>query len=222
MQMLREWLGASPLRARVVPFVVFLLLGLTQGALGDGSRFWGYLFKTVVGAGLLWVIWPLVSEMRWRLSWEAVGAGILVFVIWVGLEGWYPKLGGEAKPWNPHLAFGEGTVWAWAFIAVRLLGSSLVVPPLEEVFFRSFVYRYVVKPEFHTVALGVWHGTAFLVTSALFAVEHREWLPGLLCGFIYQGLVCWRGRLGDAITAHAITNFLLGAWVMGKGAWQFW
>ena len=219
---LRDRLAASPLQARVVPFVVFLLLGLSQGALGDSSRFWGYLFKTVVGVWLLWLTWPLVVEMRWKLSWEAVVAGVAVLVIWVGLEGFYPKLGSEPKPWNPFASFADAPALAWFFVGMRIIGSTLVVPPLEEVFFRSFVYRYVIKADFHLIAVGTWHAVAFFVTSALFAIEHREWLPGLLCGFIYQGLVCWKGRLGDAMTAHAITNFLLGLWVVWKGAWQFW
>jgi CAAX prenyl protease-like protein len=160
--------------------------------------------------------------MRWKVSAEAVAAGVLVFGIWVGLDGWYPKIPGKSEPWNPLAAFPDVPVLAWGFVVLRIVGSSLVVPPLEEVFYRSFVYRYVVTPDFQRIPVGAWHTVAFLVTSGLFAVEHREWLAGLLCGFIYQGLVCWRGRLGDAMTAHAITNALLGIWVVWKGAWQFW
>jgi CAAX prenyl protease-like protein len=62
----------------------------------------------------------------------------------------------------------------------------------------------------------------FVVTSLVFGLEHHEWLAGILCGFAYQGLVIWKGRLGDAVTAHGITNFLLGVWVLWRGAWQFW
>jgi membrane protease YdiL (CAAX protease family) len=56
----------------------------------------------------------------------------------------------------------------------------------------------------------------------MFGFGHHEWLAGILCGFAYQGLVCWKKRLGDAMTAHAITNFLLGVYVVWKGAWNFW
>ena len=108
------------------------------------------------------------------------------------------------------------------FIAVRVLGSSLVVPPLEEVFFRSFVYRYLFQPDFLSVPLGRFAWTPFLLTSILFGLEHNQWLAGILCGLAYQGLVCRKKRLGDAITAHAITNLLLGLWVVWRGAWNFW
>ena len=212
----------SPLLARVVPFAVFVALTALQGTFGDSSRYWFYLAKTLVGAGLLWAVWPVVTEMRWRLSWEAVGVGVAVFGLWVGLDAWYPKLGGAGKSWNPFETFSYESGLAWTFVVVRLLGSVLVVPPLEEVFYRSFVYRYLRKADFESVPLPAFHLLAFLVTSAVFGLTHREWLAGILCGFAYQGLVCWKGRLGDAMTAHAITNLLLGVWVVAKGAWQFW
>ena len=39
---------------------------------------------------------------------------------------------------------------------------------------------------------------------------------------IYQGVVLRTNRLGDAITAHAITNLLLGLWVVTQKQWHFW
>jgi len=96
------------------------------------------------------------------------------------------------------------------------------VPPIEESFYRSFVYRYVAKPDFVSVPLGTFSWTPLLVTSALFGLVHFEWLAGLLCGLTYQALVIRKQRLGDAMTAHAITNFLLGVWVVWRNAWHFW
>jgi len=212
----------SPAAARVVPFAIFLLFTACQGQFGEASRYWFYLAKTFVGAWMIWSIRPLIAEMRWAVSWEAIVVGVAVFVMWVGINDYYPKLGKAGPGWNPHEQFGTGSALAWLFIVGRMLGSTFVVPPLEEVFFRSFLYRYIVKVEFLSVPLGAFHWTAFLATSAIFGIEHHEWLAGILCGFAYQGLVCWKKRLGDAITAHAITNFLLSAWVIWKGAWGFW
>jgi hypothetical protein len=108
------------------------------------------------------------------------------------------------------------------FIATRFLGSVFVVPPLEEVFYRSFLYRYLAGREWLSLPLGRFVPGPFLMTAVVFGLAHFEWLPGILCAFIYQGLVCWKGRLGDAMTAHAITNGLLAGWVVWKGAWHFW
>lgn len=226
----------SPLLARVAPYVAFLVLTQVQGSFGEPGRYWIYLAKTLVGAWLVWEVRGVVAEMRWKFSWEAVVVGVGVFVMWVGIDPFYPgldaalfKLGlgqDPAKtpvvPWNPFAQFGAGTLAAWFFVVVRTVGSTLVVPPLEEVFFRSFLYRYLISPEFERVALDRWHKTSILLTSLFFAAVHQEWLAGILCGVAYQCLAIRKKRLGDAITAHAITNFLLAAWVVFRPDWKFW
>ncbi|MBI3852209.1 MAG: CAAX prenyl protease-related protein [Verrucomicrobia bacterium] len=245
MNLLQTKLATSPALARVLPFVVFLGLTFCQGPFGEASRYWFYLAKTVVGAWLIWSVWPLVEEMRWKISWEAGVVGVAVFALWVGLDGLYPSVAEIIQsyvcpilksigldflcpkptalhPWNPHVQFGQNTAFAWLFIVVRIVGSSLVVPPLEEVFYRSFLYRWIARPDFKSVPLGLFHWKPFLITALIFGFSHHEWLAGILCAFAYQGLVCWKNRLGDAMTAHAITNCLLGIWVVWKGAWNFW
>ena len=92
MSTLHNKLQASPLLARALPFVVFLVLTSAQGSFGPDSQFWVYLLKTLVGVWMIWTIWPLVGEMRWALSIEAVGGGLLVFLLWIGLDFPYPKL----------------------------------------------------------------------------------------------------------------------------------
>ena len=86
MSTLHNKLQASPLLARVLPFVVFLVLTSAQGSFGPDSQFWVYLLKTLVGVWMIWTIWPLVGEMRWALSIEAVVGGLLVFLLWIGLD----------------------------------------------------------------------------------------------------------------------------------------
>lgn len=213
----------SPLLIRVVPFVIFLVLTFLQGKLGETSKYWLYAAKTFLAVWLILWMRPHVPEMRWKFSWEGLVAGLAVFALWVGLDGLYPAFGSGGEGWNPHQAFGEGTALAWSLIAIRVLGSAWVVSPLEEVFYRSFLYRYIMKPDFQSVPLGQFEVRALLVTSVIFGVVHPgQWLAGILCGLAFQGLVIWRKRLGDAMFAHAITNLLLGIWVAWKGEWQFW
>jgi len=227
--------GITPVSARVAPFFIFCALTAGQGKLGHSSQYWVYLAKTVLGAWMLWSLRSNLPEMNWSFGWDAVAAGILVFVLWVGLEKHYPdanalmnKVQGKVLPqanpipWNPPRDFGDGSPTAWFFILVRIAGSSLVVPPLEEVFYRSFLYRYIIAADFLAVPLSRFMLRAFIFTALFFGFSHNEWLPGILCACVFQGLVCWKGRLGDAITAHAITNCLLGIWVVWKAAWNFW
>jgi len=216
---------ASPARARLLPYVIILGLTLVQDSLGGSLRYWIYLVKMLVG---LWCIWEMrhaAPEVRWAFSWEAVTVGVMVFVIWVGLDTYYPKfqfLVKAGSPWNPFKEFGEHSTMAWFFAAVRTFGSAWVVPPIEEAFYRSFLYRYLVRVNFITVPLGQLHWRSLILTSLIFGFSHYQWLAGILCGLAYQGLVIRKKRLGDAMTAHAITNFLLGIWVVCKGAWHFW
>jgi uncharacterized protein len=220
MQFLRQKFAASPEYARIVPFATFVALTFVQGKLGPPSAYWIYLVKTLVGAWLLWEARSFVTEMRWAFSWDAVVVGVGIAALWIGLDDLYPRLSEPGSSWNPvkdHGAMG----WIWN--GVRLIGSSIVVPPLEEIFYRSFLYRYFVRIEFLTMPLGQFHRLSFIVTSVIFGLMHPDrWLPGVICGLAYQGLCVRKNRLGDAMTAHGITNALLGVWVMWKRDWSFW
>lgn len=189
---------------------------------GEAGKYWIYVAKSLVGIWLVWAVRPVVPEIRWTISIEAVVVGVLVIVVWIGADEWYGKLSDIKSYWNPHAEFGQGSALAWFFIVSRIVFSSLVVPPIEEMFYRSFLYRYIIKPEFEKVSLQTRHWGAFIITSVLFGFVHREWLAGILCGAAYQWLVLRRGHLGDAMTAHAISNLLLGLWVAYEGAWKFW
>jgi uncharacterized protein len=212
----------SPILARVIPFAAFVALTSLQGFFGDEMQYLIYALKTAIGVWLLWLVRPYVKEMRWALSWESVAVGIGVFAAWVGLDGHYPMLTQRMGSFNPVRTFGAGSAAASIGIAVRLIGSSLVVPPMEEVFYRSFVYRFCIKADFLKIPLGHLNWSALLFSGLIFGISHNEWLPGILCAFAYQGLVCRKARLGDAMTAHAITNFLLGLWVITRNAYYFW
>lgn len=224
---LREYLGKSPEHARFMPFAIWV--GITALGIGGGDmKFWSYAIKVVVG---LWVVWEMrrfVPEIRWTCSWPAVGIGLLIFGLWVGLDPFYPKnhllmQDTVESIWNPFARFGDGSALAWTLIVIRIFGMTVLVPPIEEAFYRSLVYRYLIKYDFTKVALNHFDGLAMVLCAVLFGFMHFQWLPGILCGLAYQWLAIRRGHLGDAITAHAITNFLLGVYVVWQGgeAWKF-
>ncbi len=225
MGLLREKLAASAIHARVVPYVCIVVLTFIQDSAPGPARFWLYFLKMLFGLWCILEMRSLVPEMRWAVSWEAIVVGIAVFVIWVGLDPFYPKLSFLFKagdPWNPFHQLGTGAAMGWFFVAVRTVGSALVVPPIEESFYRSFLYRYFVRLNFTEMPLNRIHWLSFFVTSILFGLVHYQWLAGILCGLSYQWLVIRKNRLGDAMTAHAITNFLLGVYIPWSGAWHFW
>src|ERR1044071_1503123 len=223
MNLFRTQFRASPVHARVLPYVIILVLTLIQDCFAGPPRYWIYLLKMLVGAWCLCEVRALVPEMRWAFSWEAIIFGVLVCLIWVGLDPYYGKVQSLVKaPWNPFNNFGQNSTLGWLFAVVRIVGSALIVPPIEEVFYRSFLYRYLVRKEFTTLPMATVNFLSLLATAVIFGFSHYQWLAGVICGLAYQWLVIRKNRLGDAITAHAITNFLLGLWVVWKGAWHFW
>ena len=226
MNPLRELLRRSPDHARFFPFAIFLLITFAQVLFGPDAKYWFYSIKTLAGVWIIWETRKVVPEMRWTVSWEAIVVGVLIVVLWVGLDPYYPKNHIIMKPvhgdeWVPFERFGQGSVVAWVLIVIRAFGMTFIVPPIEEAFYRSFLYRKFIKDDFMAVPIGYFAGASFVAVSALFGLMHYEWLPGIISGMAYLGLVIRKKRLGDAMTAHAITNFLLIVWVVWKGDWKF-
>ena len=235
----RRWL-LIPEIPRILPFLLFVALGSLQGKFLDGSEYWIYAAKTLLVGGMLWALRGYLTEMKWAFSWEALAVGIGIAALWIGVDGLVPSLNelwergtslltGETPepskpepPWNPLEFFTGNSALAWCFIALRVLGRSLIVPPLEEVFYRSFFYRSIAGAKFNEVPIGMWHPTAFVVTSVVFGLAHPgQWLPAIICGAAYQLLVIRKRRLGDAMLAHATTNLIISVYAITTGQWQF-
>ena len=184
-----------------------------------------WLYGIRVGLVLIALIllWPRYRELTGASSVKgiewALGAvvGAVVFVLWVNLdfhplalppgEGFDPRSGGEL-----HLGL----------VAVRLAGAALIVPVMEELFWRSFILRWIQHPAFLSVHPGTLGLRALAVSSVLFAAEHRLWFAGLLAGLAYGWLYRRTGNLWVPILAHAVTNALLGVFVLNAGAWHLW
>ena len=110
----------------------------------------------------------------------------------------------------------------WPLALARLAGLALVVPVMEELFWRSFLLRWLASRDFMRVEprrVGV---KAFLITTALFALEHDRWLAGAIAGAAYNWLYMRSGNLWVPIAAHALTNLILGCWILATESWQYW
>ena len=215
--------GASLLRAAapyVLPFALFAVLTYLTGILGLHPAV-GYTVKTVLVAGcLLYFRDAYRSEIRLRIRPLDIAAGILVFLVWIGIEGLYPQLGSSAG-FDPYAVSG-GSVATTSSIAIRLIGAVLVVPVMEELFWRSFAMRFLIDSNFLAVALGRFTWFSFLLVALAFGLEHHRWLPGIIAGLVYGGLLCRSKNLFSPILAHGITNLLLGVYVLYTQQWYFW
>jgi CAAX protease family protein len=217
-------------RVRVLPFFAFMLLLMLRGAVpADGS--WGidprwiYGLSVLVVGGML-IVWRAEYGELFRQTWPdarqwlfAVGVGLLIFVLWIQLDAPWMVLGEATAEFRP--LSGDGAI-LWPLVGVRWIGATLMVPVMEELFWRSFLMRWIQRPDFETVdprGVGV---RAVVLSTFLFVLAHPLWLAAALAGLAYAWLYIRSGRLWVSIIAHAVTNGALGIWVVATGQWQFW
>ena len=125
----------------------------------------------------------------------------------------------DASAYVPLTA--AGTV-DWPLVALRLAGATLLVPLMEELFWRSFLMRWLQQPIFESVrpmAVGL---RAIVLSTFVFVLAHTLWLAAAIAGLAYALLYVRSGKLWTAVIAHALTNALLGVYVVATGSWQFW
>ena len=113
----------------------------------------------------------------------------MAIAIWIAIDPLYPglsRLTGGTAP----VPFDPGTLasipWRWTFIVFRVMGAVLVVPVMEELFWRGFLIRWLVRDDFKGVPIGTFTGYSFGVTVLLFGAEHEQWLAGIICGALYN------------------------------------
>ncbi|WP_422010736.1 CAAX prenyl protease-related protein [Roseateles sp.] len=214
--------------ARCVPFFVFMALlalrGYLPADLGLDAR-WIYGGQAVIVAALLACFWRSYGELaRQNLpdareaGWSVV-VGIVVFALWVNLDAPWMQLGEATASFVPLDAEGQPV---WTLIALRLTGAALVVPVMEELFWRSFLMRWVEHPGFERVDpqhVGI---KAIALSTFVFTLAHTLWLAAIVAGLAYALLYRWSGKLWTAVIAHAVTNAMLGVWVIWTGRWEFW
>ena len=243
---LHEFFYTRPHLPYLLPLMGFMLVVLPSalGTMGgiDWAKLWFnyhpwvYAGKTLVGLGLLIWFWPYFSRIRWGHTGLGIMAGLLGLVLWIGVEYAaqavsyhftgkirYPHLLGATWPelYNPLVQLSG---WGlWLFYVVRIAGPTLVVPFIEELFWRDFALRAAVNPQrFETVRIGTFSWVALGLTSLGFAIGHFQWPSGILYGILMALLVIRTKRLGPAIIAHGVTNLTLGIYVIVTQDWQFW
>lgn len=222
----------SPWFKRVLPFAVYILFILLKDIL---KPFWGEGTSSVFAIPVLYSVATVSIVLILAWFWNsydelqtpsfnilnlliALITGVIVFVLWINMD-WDYATTGVVDGFNPYLLPAN---LVNPFIAVRMFGTSLVVPIFEELFWRSFILRYIVNPDFTAVKLGTFSWSSFLISSLLFGLEHHLWLAGIMAGLLYSLLLYCTRNLFYCILAHGVTNFLLGLYILNTGNFQFW
>ena len=214
--------------ARSIPFAAFMVLLALRGYLPDSAQLdsrWLCGLSVLVVGGLLAWYWRGYGELaRQNLpnaseTLLSIAVGLIVFGLWINLDAPWMQLSEPSAGFLPLDLQGQPI---WPLIAVRWIGAALIVPVMEELFWRAFLMRWIESPSFETVdprRIGL---KAIALSTFVFMLAHTLWLAAILAGLAYAWLYRRTGKLWCAVIAHAVTNGVLGIWVVKTGQWQFW
>jgi len=184
-----------------------------------------YIVKAIIVTACLFVFRAPLADIRVdlsaRLMVPSVLIGLVVCAAWIGIDTYvpYPHLGTRTA-FDPTPLQASG--WWAPFLAVRLYGLVLMVPVMEEVFWRSFLLRYLTNPDFRTLPVGTFSASALMIMVAASALAHPEWLVAIVASLAYALWLRQTRSLFGAIVAHSVTNAALGAYVLVTGEWKYW
>jgi CAAX prenyl protease-like protein len=195
-----------------------------------------YTIKLALTIAAMIFVLPGYRQFPFRVSMLAIVTGVVGVILWI----WLCQLGlerrllsaigldgllnlGERPAYNPLEQLAATPVWAYTFLAIRFLGLALIVPIIEEFFLRGFIMRVVIRDEWWKVPFGEVNRAAIAAGTLVPMLMH----PGeLLAAAVWFSLVTWlmvRTRnIWDCVAAHAVTNLLLGIYVVTQHEWQLW
>lgn len=211
----------------VAPFAFFLifLAAAPKGMLGASVE--APLWVAVL-AVVCYLCWPRELSLRPTAPVASIGVGLLVFILWITPDLLVP--GYRSGPLFSNSIIGHlhsslkpadlSSTWVLFWRSVRAI---LIVPIVEELFWRAWLMRWLINPNFKSVPLGTYAAFSFWITAVLFASEHGPyWDVGLLTGIIYNYWMIRTKSVADCILMHAVTNGALSAYVIAAAQWQYW
>ncbi|MBE2204266.1 MAG: CAAX prenyl protease-related protein [Chthoniobacterales bacterium] len=222
----------SPMAPYVVPFALFLAgLALTEAVrqFGGGKsllfskpEFWVYPLQTLAcGAALVfyWKHYDFGRRVAWLTAW---GVGLLALGLWL-LPTLLPGVPARTEGFDPT-HFSESPMLYWLTVTARFARLVIIVPLIEEIFWRGFLMRYLIREDFLAIPLGAFSRVSFFGVAGLFMLVHSlpDWPAAFLTGILYNGLMVRTKSLGACVVAHAVTNLGLGIYIMLTRQWGFW
>ena len=200
------------------PFAAILAVALVTGAFTAGLD-WAYPLRVLAAGAVLWHYRERYGAPGWSLSPRALAIGAVTFVVWMAL---LPAAPAGSERWPTALA-GAPAPLAALWVAFRVIGHVVTVPLAEELAFRGYLLRRLVRPEFQSVPLAAAPWIAVVLSSVLFGLFHGQmWLGGTIAGLAFAVAMRHRGALGDAVQAHATVNALIAVYVLSTGEWAAW
>lgn len=219
-------LPKHPAVAYITPFAVFMLFLWVGPRLPFGV--WEQPLRVIVLSAVLYCCSRRVVDLRTRCLLGSLLLGSAVFAVWIAPDLLWPGYRGHwlfenALTGKAESSIPEGFRVEWVMVVFRAIRAVVLVPIIEELFWRAWLMRWLIDSDFEKVPLGSYAASSFWITALLFASEHGAyWDVGLLTGIAYNWWMIRTKRLGDCIVAHAVTNAVLSAYVVLAGKWEYW
>jgi len=212
----------NPTASFLLPFVMILAVGMiASAAKGAGGVEWLYPLRFFAAAGTLWIFRRSYAGLSWRCDWLAPVIGAAVFVIWIALDRFSSPTSSDHQVSAALMASSAAARATW--ITFRVLAAIVTVPLAEELAFRGFLMRRLIAPDFESISFRSFSWFALLVSSVVFGLLHGGyWIAGSVAGILFGLAMIRRGRLGDAVVAHATSNALLAAYILMYHKWHLW
>ena len=220
----RDWTAVP----YVLPFAVFIGFLAVQKYVPLPANI-EFLARDLLLAGVLFGFSRHVIQLLPDHWFGTIVIGVAVFLIWVAPDVLFP---GYRQHWlfqNAILGrvsattIPENVLKAPWVLWPRILQAVVFVPILEELFWRAWLMRWLISPQFEKIPLGAYQAGAFWITAALFASEHGPyWDVGLIAGIAYNWWMVRTRSLADCILAHAVTNACLCGYVVATRHWEYW
>ena len=221
------WRDRYPSLRYIAPFALFLLF-LSLAARFHFAASWSVPLWVMVLAIVCYICWPSELSAKPVHSIASIAIGVAVFLLWIAPDVLIPG-------YRQHSLFSNGLTGhlqssmrpaelqsSWV-LAWRTARAVLIVPVVEELFWRGWLMRWVIDNDFRRVPLGAYAPIAFWLTAILFASEHGPyWDVGLITGVIYNLWMIRSKSLSDCILMHAVTNGALSCYVIATSQWQYW
>ena len=211
----------------MAPMASFLLI-MAAGTTWKELYPWAYIARAAIAGFLLIAFRRYYTRISWKYWWLGIIAGVLGIVQWIGMDSllqWaVPSLFAldHKAAFNPFEYFATSSA-AWSWTAIRIASASLVVPFMEELFWRDYLWRRLDAPnDFKLSTVGVKNWTAVVAVSAAFAFVHVQMPTAFVWGLMVAALLIYTRSLGACIIMHGVTNLLLAGYVLWTKEWAWW
>ena len=196
----------DPMTVMILPFAVFMASSTVASALSATPALL-YPWRMMAVVTVLAMGWTVLRALPWRIDTLSAASGVICGVLWVATA---PAAAAPDAMLADRLAGLSAPILA-IWVIARVTGTALVVPIVEELFFRGYILK--------KLDLGgmTWRIIALAVSTAAFAFLHDRYIAAALAGILFGLVYLRRGNITDAIISHALANAVIAGWALTQG-----